>query len=147
MRYDKDPRHLARWYALQKTFNHTFTINDPENSLVFNEEEIFEVDGLKEDDIDKELADKLVDGVKESKEELNKIVSRLATERPINQISKVDLHILYITIYEGFIAKITPPKVAIDEGIELAKEFGGQASAKFINGVLGTLIKQTEEKK
>ena len=144
MRYNKDPRHLARWYALQNTFNHTFTIDDPENSLVFNEEELFEIDGMNENEIDKELADKLIKGVKESKEEINEIILKLAPERPINQISKVDLHILYITIYEGFIDKITPPKVAIDEGIKFAKEFRGKASAKFSNGVLGTLIKQTE---
>jgi N utilization substance protein B len=51
----------------------------------------------------------------------------------------VDLQILRMAIYEGFISKITPPKVAIDEAIEIAKEFGGETSSKFVNGVLGAI--------
>lgn len=51
----------------------------------------------------------------------------------------VDLQILRMSIYEGFLEKITPPKVAIDEAIELAKEFGDESSSKFVNGVLGAI--------
>lgn len=60
---------------------------------------------------------------------------------------KVDLQILRIAIFEGFIGKLTPPKVAIDEAIELAKEFGGQASDKFVNGVLGALYEEHKGKR
>jgi N utilization substance protein B len=58
---------------------------------------------------------------------------------------KVDLEILRVAIYEGFLTDITPPKVAIDEAIELAKELGGESSDKFINGVLGAIYEQVKK--
>ena len=57
----------------------------------------------------------------------------------------VDLQILRIAILEGFIKKITPPKVAIDEAIEIAKDFGGESSGKFVNGVLGAIYEQMKK--
>jgi len=57
----------------------------------------------------------------------------------------VDLQILRIAIYEGFIGKITPPKVSIDEAIEIAKDFGGESSSKFVNGVLGAIYELNKE--
>jgi N utilization substance protein B len=57
----------------------------------------------------------------------------------------VDLQILRIAIYEGFIDKKTPPKVAIDEAIELAKEFGEEVNGKFVNGVLGAIYENCKE--
>jgi N utilization substance protein B len=56
----------------------------------------------------------------------------------------VDLQILRISIFEGFLAKITPPKVAIDEAIEVARGFGGEVSSKFINGVLGAIYEESK---
>ena len=68
---------------------------------------------------------------------------------PIEQMKSVDLQILRMAIFEGFVGEITPPKVAIDEAIEVAREFGGEISSKFVNGVLGAIyeeIKPKEEK-
>ena len=65
-----------------------------------------------------------------------------APQWPISQIKKVDLQILRIALLEGFLLDLTPRKVAIDEAIELAKEFGGQSSDKFINGVLGAIYEK-----
>ncbi|MBU1119658.1 transcription antitermination factor NusB, partial [Patescibacteria group bacterium] len=56
-----------------------------------------------------------------------------------------DLQIFRIAILEGFIGKITPPKVAIDEAIEIAKDFGGDSSGKFVNGVLGAIYEQAKK--
>ena len=64
---------------------------------------------------------------------------------PIAQIQKVDLEILRIALWEGFLSETTPPKVAIDEAIEIAKEFGGDASSKFINGVLGSIYEKEQQ--
>lgn len=64
-----------------------------------------------------------------------------APEFPIDKINKVDLAILRLAIYELLIAKKEPPKVIIDEAIELAKEYGGENSPAFINGALGKVIK------
>jgi N utilization substance protein B len=75
---------------------------------------------------------------------LNSIDSRLARaapEWPLEKISKVDLSILRLAVFELLIEKKEPPKVIIDEAIELAKAYGNEQSAKFVNGVLGTILK------
>ena len=73
----------------------------------------------------------------------------MAPEWPISQITIVDRNILRIGIYELMFGKRNdvPPKVAINEAIELAKSFGGNSSGKFVNGVLGSLYKEIEENK
>jgi len=79
---------------------------------------------------------------------LDKIIEKAAPEWPIAQISIVDRNILRIGLYELLYAdkKDVPPKVAINEAIELAKTFSGPTSGKFVNGVLGTVYKQLESK-
>ena len=67
-------------------------------------------------------------------------INSAAPDFPINKINKVDLAILRLSIYELLIDKTQPPKVIIDEAIELAKEYGGDTSPAFINGALGKLI-------
>jgi transcription antitermination protein NusB len=65
-----------------------------------------------------------------------------APEFPIEKINKVDLAILRLAVYELTITKTEPPKVIVDEAIELAKEYGGDSSPAFINGALGNVLKQ-----
>ena len=67
-------------------------------------------------------------------------ISKAAPAWPINKISKIDLAILRLAVYELLLEKSAPPKVIIDEAIELAKEFGGDSSPAFVNGVLGKII-------
>ena len=64
-----------------------------------------------------------------------------APEWPIDKIAKIDLAVLRLAVFELTIEKKEPPKVVIDEAIELSKEFGNEHSSKFINGVLGTILK------
>ena len=68
-------------------------------------------------------------------------IVRAAPEWPIDKISKIDLAILRLSIWELAFGKKEPPKVVIDEAVELAKSFGNEHSAQFINGVLGTVLK------
>lgn len=68
-------------------------------------------------------------------------IQKAAVEFPIEKINKVDLAILRLAVYELLVEKSEPPKVIIDEAIELAKEFGGDTSPAFINGALGSIIK------
>ncbi len=68
-------------------------------------------------------------------------IGSAAPEWPVDKIAKIDLAILRLATYELIIEKKEPPKVIIDEAIELGKEFGNDNSAKFINGVLGTILK------
>jgi len=90
----------------------------------------------------------LINGVVSHMQNLDKIIEKAAPEWPIAQISIVDRNILRIGLYELLYAdkKDVPPKVAINEAIELAKTFSGPTSGKFVNGVLGTVYKQLESK-
>ncbi len=71
--------------------------------------------------------------------DIDAMIKRYAKERPLEEINPVDYSILRVVIAEGIVSDITPPKVAINEGIELAKLFGSAASFKFVNGVLGAI--------
>lgn len=90
---------------------------------------------------------KLADGVKENIAKLDKIIEKSAPEWPVDQITIIDRNILRLGIYELLYSNKdeVPPKVAINESIELAKTFGGESSGKFINGVLGTIYKEIGE--
>jgi len=87
---------------------------------------------------------KLIEGIQKRITELDNIIEKAAPEWPISQIPIVDRNVLRIGLYELLHAdkKEVPPKVAINEAIELAKTFSGQTSGKFVNGVLGTIYKQ-----
>lgn len=130
-----DPRHQARIVALQKLFEIAFLDERAKESSF---EKITELGEIAK--YDRKLAEELIHGVLLNREKIDKKIGDLAKERPLEQIPRVDLQILRLALYEGFFGKITPPKVAIDEAIELAKDFGGSASSKFVNGVLGKLI-------
>lgn len=89
----------------------------------------------------------LVVGVIDHLKEIDAIIKKSAPQWPIGQISIVDRNVLRLGIYELLYAdkKAVPPKVAINEAIELAKSFGGENSGKFINGVLGTVFDLLKE--
>ncbi len=72
---------------------------------------------------------------------LDAIIARAAPEWPVDKISKIDLAILRLAVYELTVEKTAPPKVVIDEAVELAKSYGNTSSSAFVNGVLGTIMK------
>lgn len=141
-----DPRHAARVVALQTLFEWSFNSSDTDAII---ERDIME---LEVPSIDRELTRFLVRGVTDNLDTIDSIITTSAPEWPLSQIAKIDLAVLRIAIFELYIARSVPPKVAIDEAIELGKQFGGENSGKFINGVLGTVVKtlmpgSTKEKK
>lgn len=89
----------------------------------------------------------LVDGVVEHLSQLDKIIEKAAPQWPIDQIAIVDRNVLRLGLFELLYGKReeVPPKVAINEAIELAKSFGGESSGKFVNGVLGTVYREIGE--
>jgi transcription antitermination protein NusB len=89
----------------------------------------------------------LVRGTIEHISEIDAIIERAAPQWPLDQIATVDRNVLRLGLYELMWGDHTavPPKVAINEAIELAKSFGGDASGRFINGVLGTVYKEMGE--
>lgn len=97
-------------------------------------------------DEEKDFAHTIVDGVLARLPEIDEVVARYAPNWPINQITIVDRNILRIGVYElRYCNAEIPPKVAINEAIEIAKTFGGPSSGKFVNGVLGTLYNDLQK--
>lgn len=140
----QDSRHEARKVALQSLFEWSFNSTDIEQIAKRNLENFSdEADTeLTTSQIDQKLVFFLVKGITENLDTIDKIIAEAAPEWPLEQIAKVDLETLRISIFELYIARSVPPKVAIDEAVELAKQFGGENSSKFINGVLGTVVKE-----
>jgi transcription antitermination protein NusB len=82
----------------------------------------------------------LLHGVLEHQDVLDTVIQRIAPEWPIQQMAPVDRNILRMAAYEIILGGSTPPKVVINEAVELAKAFGSDSSSRFVNGVLGTLL-------
>ena len=90
------------------------------------------------------FTDGLIKGVLKNQPEIDQYITKYAPEWPLEQISVIDKSILRLAGYELLKDLDIPPKVAINEAIEIAKTFGGENSSKFINGVLGTLYRQSD---
>ncbi len=145
MKTANDPRHLARLLALQYLFSQDFQTNN-ESKIVYTPDQLSDIDEIDKNKYDKDLFDVLVKGIAQHQAEIDKVITEYAPQWPVDQIKKIDLEIMRLAIVEGFILKITPPKVAIDEAIELSKDFGGSTSDKFVNGVLGAIYDKDKEK-
>jgi N utilization substance protein B len=116
MKTAQDPRHIKRREIVKQLFAESFT---PQNLV---SDEVNQI--LKQKDI------------------LDSEIQKAAPAWPIEKLNKIDLAILRLSVFELSLGK-TPPKVIIDEAVELAKEFGGESSPSFVNGVLGTIYKET----
>lgn len=137
-------RHLSRSIVLQTLFEwdfNTLKTNDVIDVLNRNVEEFADTAS------DIEFMKSLASGILAKVEDLNTIINKAAPEWPIDKISTVDRNVLRIGLYELLFAnrEEVPPKVAINEAIELAKSFGGEKSGKFVNGVLGAVYKEIGE--
>ncbi len=137
-------RHLSRSVAMQSLYEWDFRGRKEaqlEGIIKRNLEEF--APGMEETEFAKEL----VNGVIEKIDELDAIIEKAAPAWPINQVAIVDRNVLRIGIYELLFGnrEEVPPKVAINEAIELAKSYGGENSGKFINGVLGTIYREIGE--
>lgn len=141
MKSKSDPRHNARKLAFSSIFCWLF--NEPDE----NECSVLAQELLEENNTDMEVTKDLIKGVQENVDTIDQIIQKSAPDWPIDKISKVDLVILRVAIYEIIFGKKTPVKVAIDEAVELAKEFGNDTSHKFVNGVLGTVVDNTKDLK
>lgn len=103
---------------------------------------------LTEDPLPEEgqaFARDLLTGVIQHQVELDELIQRYAPEWPVDQMAVIDRNVLRIAIYEFFISKLTPTKVAINEAVELAKLFGSDSAPRFVNGVLGALAAPAEQ--
>ena len=133
-------RRRARSAVLQTLYELDFTDHDPKSALSAR------IEDRPLPDSAFNFALSLVLGVHSYKSYLDFVVGELAPEWPIDQIAAVDRNVLRIAIYELLFETQTPPKVAINEAVELAKLFGGESSPRFVNGVLGSLVSKDREK-
>lgn len=115
MKTARDPRHQKRREAVKALFAESYTPQPQKN----------------------ELAQKIL----AKKEAIDEKIGLAAPAWPVDKLNKIDLAILRLAVYELDYSD-TPPKVVIDEAVELAKEFGGESSSSFVNGVLGTIYKE-----
>lgn len=113
MKKKSDPRHLRRISVMQDLFSWEFLKDKPSVKI-------------------KPIIANLP--------KIDKLIEKSATERPIGEINRIDLAILRLAVFELIIEEGTPPKVVIDEAVELAKEFGSDSSSAFVNGALGKLV-------
>ena len=137
-------RHLSRSISMQSLYEWDFgeRRGDLEKITEKNVKEFGP--GLE----DQSLVWQIIAGVIKYLPQLNKIIEKAAPEWPVDQITIVDRNILRIGLYELMYTNKdeVPPKVAINEAIELAKSFGGESSGRFVNGVLGTVYKELENR-
>lgn len=113
MKTKSDPRHLRRIKVVKDLFAYSFH--------------------------PKQKHDLMVKSILDNTVAIDGFIAKSAPEWPIEKISKIDLAILRNAVYELMVEKKEPPKVIIDEAVELGKEFGNDSSPRFINGVLGTI--------
>ncbi len=113
MKTSLDPRHKKREKLIEELFKQDFYPQriSPEAKEIFN-----------------------------NKEKIDQYIQKAAIEFPVKKINRVDLAILRLAVYELLVVKKQPPKVIIDEAIELAKEYGGETSSSFVNGALGNIL-------
>jgi N utilization substance protein B len=115
MKTAKDPRHKVRRRAIKSLFAQSF--------------------------VDQECKSEVAQEILKNKDEIDAKIEKSAPAWPIDKLNKIDLAILRLAVYE-IDQKKTPPKVVIDEAVELAKEYGSENSPSFVNGVLGTIYKK-----
>ena len=115
MKKKDDPRHQQRKIAAEMLFAQEFAKQDVKNEIATS--------------------------VNRQKKAIDALIAKSAPAWPISQIATIDLAILRLAVWELLFAKKEPYKVIVDEAVEIAKEYGGESSASFINGVLGTIIK------
>ncbi|PIR70468.1 MAG: transcription antitermination factor NusB [Candidatus Niyogibacteria bacterium CG10_big_fil_rev_8_21_14_0_10_42_19] len=137
-------RHLARSIVMQSLFEWDFNGCDDSkiDEIVSRNIEEFAA-GLGDDGFVRTL----VVGIIKKRKKIDAVIEKAAPEWPINQIAQVDRNVLRIGLYELLFGNRgeVPPKVAINEAIELAKTFGGDSSGRFVNGVLGTVYRELGE--
>ncbi|HTW97044.1 MAG TPA: transcription antitermination factor NusB [Candidatus Methylomirabilis sp.] len=140
-------RHLARTMAMQTLF--TWDFNGRKTEADISELIKNNFDNFAPGFDDHGFVGETVVGVLKNIDKIDGLITKYATDWPLEQITIVDRNILRIGAYELLFREDIPPKVAINEAIEIAKAFGGESSGKFVNGVLGAMFKNelTDEQK
>lgn len=141
-------RHLGRIIALQTLYEFDFRRSCGDTTAGLDDILARNIEQYEDTVDDKDFVRELVHGVGEREEELDTEIRPIAPDWPLEHIARIDRTILRIALFELLHAvSAVPPKVAINEAVELAKAFGGDNSSKFVNGVLGTAYRTLIEGK
>ena len=135
-------RHLARTLALQSLYEWDFHKQQKNLEVILQQNK----KEFAPDFDDQEFSYNLIENIQRYLPKIDKAIVQYAPEWPLEQITTIDRNILRIGIYELLYNDDIPPKVAINEAIELAKTFGGASSGKFVNGVLGSIYRDMQKK-
>lgn len=137
-------RHLQRSIAMQTLFEWDFQGRKNEESLTMLKRNLEEFAPGVQDTV---FAHHLMEGTLREQKTIDTLIEKCAPEWPLEQVTVIDRNILRLGIYELLYGNYdeVPPKVAINEAIELAKSFGSDASPRFVNGVLGTIYREMGE--
>ncbi|MBI2331400.1 MAG: transcription antitermination factor NusB [Chloroflexi bacterium] len=133
------PRTRARALALQVLYETDLSAHLPGDVLKTRLEETTLPQDLAE------FARGIIFGVLPIREHLDRVIAKYAPEWPLDQMAAIDRNILRMACWEFAISRATPVKVAINEAVELAKLYGSDSTARFVNGVLGTLVDHEQE--
>jgi len=136
----KRERRRARSLALQSLYE-VDTVGHPLSEVLARH--IEQNESISDDGV--EFMKEMVEGVWRSTEHLDHLIGSCAPEWPVDQLAVLDRNILRMALWELATSNKVPLKVAINEAVELAKRFGSESSARFINGVLGTLAQREQE--
>jgi N utilization substance protein B len=136
-------RHLSRQVAMQTLYEWDFRKGREKDIQFIIKRNIAKFDQA----VDQAFVEQIIQGVLKEMKIIDQMIEKAAPEWPLDQIAGVDRNILRIGIFELIYQNPdeVPPKVAINEAIELAKAYGGQSSGKFVNGVLGTIYREMGE--
>lgn len=129
-------RHLSRTIAIQALYEWDFRRDLDLREIVDRGISLFD------NEVDTEFIYTLTDGLKDKVDEIDRLIMEVAPDWPLDQIAVIDKTLLRASAFELKYMPDIPPKVVINEAVELSKAFGGENSAKFVNGVLGTIYKQ-----
>ncbi len=141
-------RHLGRIIALQTLYEVEFRLNCDDKEVKLEDVYKRNLARYEKTVSDKAFVKQLVQGVFKSRSKLDEKIQPIAPEWPLTQIARIDLTILRMALYElTEMGDVAPPKVVINEAVELAKAFGSDNSSRFINGVLGTAYRALQGEK
>ena len=139
-------RHLGRIIALQSLYEYDFRERLGDDTIDLQQILDRNMERYQDKIDDKDFVYKLATGVNRASRQLDAVIAPVAPDWPLNQISIIDRDILRMAVFElTEFAGAVPPKVAINEAVELAKSFGSENSSRFINGVLGTIWRHMNE--
>jgi N utilization substance protein B len=129
--------------ALQTLYEYDFRRDSGDDAADIHDILARNLERYKDKIDDKSFVEELVNGVTKQAHQLDEQIAPVAPEWPLSQVAMVDREVLRLAVFElKEMQKLVPPKVAINEAVELAKAFGSENSSRFVNGVLGTLWRQ-----